>query len=500
MPERLSVLDATMEAPAPGEGALRRGRVERGSAPSEGKSYVKSSLSLADLEPAQKSIVLNHAEQVLNVQAVVGLLRLMDAAGRDPERLFNFQAMLFHAIYRAQLAAGDIKRARMRIARGKTPGWPAPHEADVVAYVSPPWTLRCSPDSTNPADWEIESAVAARVIRQLSDIGDGLAWRIYRHDRAQIIALADHDQTGTIVGAANRRGLEGEVGAVISTFKDRGRFALLHDLTTVLRHTDLTELHADGFRELHEVKAAATASATAKAKKQRIAAQAALNAAEGLEDLRLSDARVTRFGTQLRSHVRELESVLATAMRKGHVATRVGDRVVGAFYFPGTAGSDAGFAHAWGAFRIDVEKTSARVMPMADQRLQAPVNLQDGDRPAFVVPFSVWPLPVEQRAALICDYLYLETMVDSEVVRRALAAASGGEAFCHLATGLTPDKVFTIVGADGVRGVHGIAVRQLLAEFVTTDCFAQAFTEDVAVPESTKNLIHAFANERAVWR
>lgn len=430
------------------------------------------------------------------MQVVSNLLQLMDNAGRDPKLLYNMQAHLFQAIFRAQLAAGDIKRARMRIAQGKSPDWQGQHAADILAFVEPAWTLLCSPESAVPDEWETEAIVAARIIRQLSDIGDGLAWRIYNHDRGTIVALADHAPIGPISAVDKRRGLESEVEAIVAAYRDRGHFALMHDLTSVLRHTDLTELHPSGYRELQEVKASATKSSSAKASKQRRAAEAALDAAAGLHDLNLSNVRIVRLDTQLRTHIRGLESVLATAMMKGYVVTRVADRLIGALYFPTIAKSGADFVETYGQFKRDVEKTAQRMMPTSMHRLQGYVTLQDTDRPPFYAPFSVWPLPVSQRAALICDYMYIETLLDSEVVRRSLETASGDAVRCNL----TPDEVFTIVGTDSVRTIHAFAIRQLLAEFITTDCFASASTEDVSQEVVKKHYVHVFANERAAWR
>lgn len=70
--------------------------------------------------------------------------------------------------------------------------------------------------------------MAARVVRQLRDVGDGLAWRVHHFDRGLITALSDHDSPGPIV---HKKGLGNEIGRVIECFRDNGHFALMHDLT-----------------------------------------------------------------------------------------------------------------------------------------------------------------------------------------------------------------------------------------------------------------------------
>jgi hypothetical protein len=451
--------------------------------------------ALADLDTARQAAVLNHGEQRTNFVVVSKLLRLMDNAGRDPGLLFEMQKRLFHALYRAQLAAGDIRRVRKRIADGKHPDWQGAHSAEVLEYVQPSWKLRCAPDSVDPNEWELEAAVATRVARQLGDIGDGLAWRIYRHDRGLMIALADHTPISPIVADSKQSGLASEVGAVVAAFRDRGTFALLHDLTTVLRHTDLTELHADGYRELHEVKASSTRGSVSKASKQRHAATAALNAAAGTQDLNLSDVRIARVSTQLRTHVRRLEDVLALATANGHVVARVSDRVVGAWCHPSVVRSGLDADDMLRKFTVEVEKMARRVTS-SDYRLQASLTLQDCDRPSFCVPFSVWPLPSEQRAALICDHIQIVTIMDCEAVRYHLQTASGARV-CY---NQNADEVFTIFEARTRRTIHASAIRQLLAEFIVTGCFAAGVVEAVSQHRHRKRYVHVFANERACWR
>ena len=57
-----------------------------------------------------------------------------------------------------------------------------------------------------------------------------------------------------------------------------------------------------------------------------------------------------------------------------------------------------------------------------------------------------------------------------------------------------------LVGYD-VDIARAVAAKMgLKPEFVTTECFARAFTEDIGQDESKQNYIHVFANERAAWR
>lgn len=133
----------------------------------------------------------------------------------------------------------------------------------------------------------------------------------------------------------------------------------------MLRHHDLTEVHANGYRELHEVKATLSTGKRSKASKQRRAAEAALAAAAGQAPLGGSDAHITRSRVQLRTHVRDLSGILVVAQRDGHVATRVADRLVGVLHFPAITASGADLGDVWDTYQARRTNMSGRIMPGA---------------------------------------------------------------------------------------------------------------------------------------
>lgn len=159
-------------------------------------------ISLIGLDEASLLRVLNHPEQMRNVTVVNNLLDRLDRVGHNPGDLYNFQTALFRSSYRAQWAVADISRALKRLADKKDPGWQGQHDPDVLEFIEPLWTPACPRDSRDPRDWELEAVAAARIVRQLRDVGDGLAWRVHRYDRAVITALSNHPTSGLIVGKA----------------------------------------------------------------------------------------------------------------------------------------------------------------------------------------------------------------------------------------------------------------------------------------------------------
>lgn len=457
---------------------------------------VTKTLALGDVDPVGIVRVLNHQEQRRNIAVVAGLLDQMDRAGHDPHLLYNFQVALFRESYRAQLADADINRALRRLADGKGPDWMGKHDADTLTYVAPAWRPLCAIDSRDSSDWELERITACRVVRQLREVGDGLAWRIHRYDRRLIVALSDHDAPGPLV---NKAGLPSEIGRVVHRFQDTGQFSLLHDLTTVLRHHDLTEVHANGYRELREVKTRLTKSTLAKASKQRRQAQAALAAASGDTPLGATGPRLIRSDRQLRTHIRDVSRVMSLAERQGYAVARVHDRVVGIVHFPAIAASGRDPQELLTAYHMRRDAVITRRLPNTINMLHARIGFTE-PRNAFFAPYSIYPLPVTQRTALICDLVLLDIMMDAETLRCGFEDI-GVAAYCLLRTGSGPDADVLVVGDGPVRmTVHARAVSQMMFEFAQTACFVRALAADLADPPTGDNFIMTFSNEQAAWR
>jgi len=456
-------------------------------------------LTLGGLDPDRIGRALNHPEHLRNVGVVAELLRRMDRAGHDPRLLFNFQTNLFQASYRAQQADADIGRALGRLDDGKGPDWMGQHDAPKMTYLAPTWTPVCAPDSRDRAEWEMERVVARRVVRQLQDVGDGLAWRVYRYDRREIVALADHPSAGPVV---NKSGLDHELGWVVDRFRDSGEFTLLHDLTTVLRHHDFTEVDANGYRVLREVKAnPTTGNARAKLSKQRRQAEVALAAAAGTAPLGDGGTRLVRSGQQLRTHVRDLSGVMTVARRDGYVVTRVHDRIVGVLYLPTIAAAEADrdLRDVYDAYCGRLNATLDRCLPSTVPRLHARIGFTE-PRNAFFAPYSIYPLPVNQRTALICDLAIVDTFMNPDRLCRGFEDL-GLTVEYLIGSGSPPDAdVLRVDNGHARATLHARAVSQLLFEFVQTDCFVRAFAASLDSPADITQAILTFSNEKGAWR
>jgi hypothetical protein len=373
--------------------------------------------SLAGLGAGELDAMMRHPEQLVNLGTVGELLDIFDAAGSDAVSLLDIQAHLFRASYRAQRAAGDIRRARKRLQDGKAPGWPVEHDAEITALTRPEWQLRCDPATCADQDWAAELRVAERVVRQLKSVGDALAWRVFRYDRRAIIALSSNSPPGPFVG---KKGLNHELGSVIDHWRDRKTFTLLHDLTSVLRILDSTEVQPDGFLMVREVKSSPQASAS----RQLKLAQAALDAIDGHAPLPAANPEVQtylwRSDCQLKTHVRTLGQLIKQTSATGYWVGHVGGRIAGIVNLLTLAQSGADPALQWEDYVGFRDAALSRYLAGGIHHLKA-VSADAAARDPGIAPYGIYPLPAWVRAALICDFVIIESIMAEHQLAAALA-------------------------------------------------------------------------------
>lgn len=455
---------------------------------------------LSGLDESKLNCVFLHPEHRANLSNVTWLLERCDAAGRGVDDLYDVQAHLFQASYRAQLAAQSIRRALRRVQGFKAPDWPGDHTTEIAALVAPPWQLSCPSDSSREEDWRLERHVAERVIRQLRAVGDVLAWRVYNYDRRAIVALSRNDPPGPFVG---KEGLDYELGKVVEIKSKEGNFALLHDLTSVLRVLDVTELRPDGSRMLREVKSSATASATTKARRQLKQAERLLGAIDGSQPLPGSEAtQLWRSRTQLRTHVRDVSPLLDRAEKDGYAAARISDRVISVLHLL-TAARDGRPEAKWAVYAglrnrlLEQHQGIERGL----HRLQVTSTDTTARDPA-TAPWGIYPLPARHRAALICDYLIIQTFALADgLAERFQRRGLHAQVLLPEQDGTfdTSTDVLRVAGPTRGMVVHGNAVYQLLMEFVRTDRFIPAISEALELPHPPQHTLHTYSNEKAAW-
>jgi hypothetical protein len=442
---------------------------------------------LGDLSSEQLVDVMKHPAQFRNLQVVEYLLTQLDACSSLDE-YFDFQGLLIEATLKVHRDAGEIDQQERRSLQGK----------GIKGLTD--WPLAFDPATATPADWAIERIVAGRVLRQIRAVGDTLAWRAFGYDRGSITVLASNQSPGRIT---NKTGLNSELQLVFEAWKERKCFALLHDLTSVLRIGDVTEFALDGSRQIFEVKS----SANAKTARQRRRMHEAIDAIEGRGPLPKIDRAdptfyLYRSAVPLRADFGELRKLIDRAACNGDWSGRVGPgRVAGVLNLLKLA-EDSAHDVRLAEYHSNFGRAVAKHLHGTTQHVEA-VSTDYTARRADLAPFGIFPLPVATRAQLICDYLVLNTRVAVEAVAQRLEKQ-----------GLRVDvplplrnsqhtgskSVIHIYGDKARLTLHGHGLHSLLVEFVNLDCFAAATADIIAMSPTGARPLLMFAAERQVWR
>lgn len=111
----------------------------------------------------------------------------------------------------------------------------------------------------------VESLICRKLIQILRTIGDGIAWRTLRYDRAVIYQLALKAQTGAL---DLRSTMDEFAVAHGGAYKDNN-LTIVNGVTNALRYGDCTSIDRDGHVKIAEVKSGKGSKKSGKAKKQR---------------------------------------------------------------------------------------------------------------------------------------------------------------------------------------------------------------------------------------
>lgn len=421
--------------------------------------------------------VTRHPLQLQNLSTLQDLLTGLDAcvSARD---MYWFQRDLFGAIHTIESRRASCSQAAKRLRQGKPPQAAAPD-------------LQPGADPNDASSWELELFVAERVARQLRCVGDGLAWKAFRHDRRFIYALSGNEPSGPIVGKA---GLQSETDTVDGLWKERQHFGLLHDLTTCIRIADVTEF-GEGQRIIHEVKKSGRSNPAQSAR-----AQAAIDAIMNGGPLPGADedTRLTMLRTDYRTDLRKASDVIRLARERGvqGISLPEGRMVFAASLFDvlrihhGNTDAAPVVRHAaWDAAirRADISDAGPYLIGASSDRV---------GRSPIAAPLSIFPLSVSDRAALICDFVTLEMVMPLDVLgslleERGLAI----EAQPHEAHQVlrTDTEVLHIRRGSNVLGVSRVGLDPLMFEAMRPSTWCDGIVEVFNQPSPP-------AHPALVWR
>jgi hypothetical protein len=435
----------------------------------------------------REQMILGHPRYAAERPVVIEFLRRLRAA-TTPQNYFDLHRDLFNRFKARQAHIGALKTERsehqdrrIRLAAQTPRDVPsisaAQKEADAVAEAI-----------------EVEEAL----LSILRVIGDGIAWRAMDYDRAAFIVLG----TGTRVGRlADDEGLDPEIAQIESFWRD-GVFAIHNDLTSLLRHGDVTAIYPDGRRIVVEVK------------RSRVDA-------DGKQAARLKDATEyinKRRHTFADGKIRDIVEV------KGPYKTRLS-------HLPGLINAARAEAYAgktlsrcqWVCVvsnRVadgDIPEAKARYerqkhdLGWADARTFSYTTIYRRMRDrkhSFpgIAPLSIYPLDVEDLADLMLGYLDVLSLLNIDVLGQQFSERGISVEFTDNDTASSNFLIASRRVGDRELFVHVDPTlrEQLLAELMrpeTAIASVKAVLDAVEAepsPEAVER-IASFADEASVW-
>lgn len=428
--------------------------------------------------------VVTHHRHRENVKTVDRLLAHLGTC-QTSEDLFEFQRHLFGAVFSTETHRAACSRIRKRLIRGERLPRDAPELPDEY-------------DANRIDTWELEIFVAERVARQLRTVGDALAWRTFGFDRRVIIALSRNEPPGPMAG---KDGLGYELGKVEELWTTSRHFALLHDLTTCLRISDLTEV-APKQMLLHEVKKKRRVphaqAARAQAAVDAIMTGGSLPGSEG-------DARLHQLSTPFKADLRPIGDAIRLARERG--AQGVGLPEGRMLFAASLADLVRHHGHDYEAAATAVQDARGAAIRRARlDRATAHWIGNSGDtagRSPVSAPIGIFPISSADRAALICDLLTVECVLAvDELVGELQAHGLSVTTLlpeAHQQIDPTAD-VLQIRYRDRALVANSSTTQQLLFEFLRPSTWCAGVLELLRLPVLPAHPVMVFADEAKYWR
>jgi hypothetical protein len=296
-----------------------------------------------------------------------------------------------------------------------------------------------------------------------------------------------------------KKGLDYELGVVVRDFEKDGIFTLLHDLTTCLRIGDATRCDP-GQYTIVEVKAGPRSDAAQDRRMEDALAFVNHGGPLRLQDRSPYDVRVSsvQLKTLIRPYLANMADEAADALYVARAVER--HRVLTALSLRGvrsqaTVQQGLALTHARRAKAI--RKAGLDGVLHALQFTSADTTA----RVPHFAPFSVFPLPVDVQAALICDYLAYESILAFDRLQQALEG-QGFVVECLLRPQNEADMVGDVLRAyRGRRSavLHHAAILQLHMELIDVDRYAEALSDQFDGGSPMPGVL-LFSNEHGQWR
>lgn len=340
----------------------------------------------------------------------------------------------------------------------------------------------------------------------LLSVGDGLAWKALRYDRAMATVMG----RGTRVAYfADDEGFAAELTAIEQLWEE-GVFALHNDMTTCLRLGDVTAIRpptAPGGRqqiEVIEVKAGHADPSSAQMERLDEATRL-------LNDGRVVDPNggvlnVHRVDRPYTTYLANLRDLLPKARKDGYVARKVGPCLWVAIFFLPVRQHD--LPTLFQEDRAEIERLDWPGVPekgfqwfsgarrVRDRRFSFP----------YLAPLSIYPFDTEDVVDLLMGYIEIRSCVGGVAIEQEF-----GKLGTAVDVARPPESGDTFLTAQRLYGPDLLTVRspaqireQMLSEFTTVES-ACGLTSDLldhvrgGVHGDTESHIMVPGNEADVW-
>ena len=280
-----------------------------------------------------------------------------------------------------------------------------------------------------------------------------------------------------------------------------GHFALHHDLTNCLRIADLTEFTGDGGALLREIK---RTPHTEKAQLDRT--EAAINALMHGDDLPggRPGARLVQLDEPYVTNLKELGELLDQAKEHGcqGMALSQGRALI--------ASSLPACIRIWG----NDQEAGGQALATCPAEAIGQAGITEalhhikgisGDtaaRQPILAPWSIYPFPSADCAALICDLLIFETIISDQALMASFDRAGlRGEVLLTPTTGQLAGATGTVRAHLGQRALtwHAYGLGVLLFELAEPDTLARGSAELLRMASPPPEPTIVYTGEAETW-
>jgi hypothetical protein len=354
--------------------------------------------------------VLNDPATRAEQPVLVEFIRALQAA-TSPEALYRLHHdLLIRYLARQRVREGDL--ATERAAAGE-------HFAGLVrADPKPVDEIRAV--QARIARIEHTDRVMTALAAHLRAIADGLVWKATGYDRVAIATLSRGTRVDRL--ADDGVGLQAELAALGELWEEDHAFTIHNDLTTILRHGDLTTFRPEQRRvEIREIKAGRPASPTSPQVARLSAATQLINEAAATDPETGQSITLHRLPIAYRTSLSSLDDAIAQARVEGYASRSISEMqqltVIDYRVWAGREEELGEHHHAslaalgWGPEQKTFEWMSA-LRRIRDRRYSF----------GGLAPLAIFPASPEDIADLMLGPLEMHTMLRCDVLEAKFAA------------------------------------------------------------------------------